>query len=83
MQDQPVYIALTQEQLDQLLAKSAPHPNHEAHHAFVQLMIERDARRSELWAKFQASLVGGIALALLGGLGWVGTVILDYLRHHN
>lgn len=78
----PTYLALTQEQLDQLLEKAhvlAGYPVE--HRAFVQLLIEDRANRRVLWQKFQASLIGGAALAILGVLGWIGTLVLEGVRH--
>ena len=79
----PTYLALTQEQLDQFIARVQPHPNHDKHHDFVQMLIDDRARRAALWQKFQTSLVGGVALAVLGALGWAGNLVLQALVSHK
>lgn len=61
--------------------RSLDNDTHAEHHAFIQMMIDDRARHAELWKKFQSSLVGGVALAVLGSLGWVGKLILEAWQH--
>lgn len=42
---------------------------------WVKLQIEREHKREQRWAAFESSFIGGIALAILGFLGWVGNLI--------
>lgn len=61
--------------------RTVPKDTHTEHHAFIELMMKREERRAELWQKFKSSIIGGIALAILAGLGWIGTLILEFVRH--
>lgn len=58
-----------------------PDDAHDEHHAFVEMLIKREARRVELWQKFRSSFVGAVAVALVSGLGWLGTLIIKGLEH--
>jgi hypothetical protein len=42
---------------------------------WVRLQIEQQHVRNERWKKFESSFIGGLALMILGWLGWIGTVI--------
>lgn len=53
---------------------------HITHHRFVQRQIERDERRQELFRRFRLSFVGGLAMAVLGFLGWLGTLIVGWFK---
>jgi len=48
---------------------------------FVDELIDREQRRRDAWKKFKMSFIGGLALAVLGFLGWVGTLIVEFFRH--
>ena len=59
---------------------------HRIHHRFIQVQIERDERRAEMWRRFKLSFIGGLALAVLGFLGWLGSLILSWVQnggHHG
>lgn len=70
------------EVLDSVLSKKEifTDEKHQEHHAFIQAELDRRRRSIERWEKFQSSLIGGIALAVLAGLGWIGTLILEWVR---
>lgn len=53
---------------------------HRADHEFIDLLRAQHQARQELWKKFQTSLVGGAALAVLGGLGWIGALIIEHFH---
>lgn len=76
---------LTKEELIEVLEertrKHSEDPIHAAHHEFVQAMIDERQRRIAMWAKFQSSLIGGIALSFLGLLGWIGNLVINWIRH--
>jgi len=55
---------------------------HSAHHQFIEMEIQKREQRHEKWNKFQGSMIGGITLAILGFLGWLGSVILDFIQAH-
>lgn len=65
--------------LDEVLNKKRiiDDDTHKIHHQFIALEIERRENNKKLWMKFKMSLIGGIALGVLGFLGWVGKVVLD------
>lgn len=78
---------LTREDIEEVLSKVftsrtlLENAEHEKHHEFIQMEIERRKRNKERWEKFQNSFIGGIALALLGWLGWLGLLIIEWIRH--
>ncbi len=80
---------LTKEDLTEAIAEALARHDieetelHKEHHRFIKSEIERRARNKERWEKFQSSLIGGLALALLAGLGWLGTLIISWLKHGN
>lgn len=53
---------------------------HDKHHKFIDLLIEREERRREGWRKFKLSFIGGIALATVSGLIWLGALVIEFLR---
>lgn len=61
--------------------RTVPQDTHAEHHTFIELMMKREARRAELWQKFNSSLIGGVALAILAALGWIGALVLEFIRH--
>jgi len=68
--------------LDEVLNKKRviDDDTHKLHHQFIAMQIEKQERRDELFRKFQASFVGGVALGLLGFLGWIGKYVLDLFQ---
>jgi len=55
---------------------------HISHHQFIELMMQKRENREKLFRKFESSLIGGLALAILGALGWIGSVVLDAIQAH-
>lgn len=57
---------------------------HALHHEFLEMEIEKRERRKALFLRFKNSFVGGLALAILGFLGWIGKLVIDALTsgHH-
>lgn len=45
---------------------------HKMHHDYLERQIARDLRREEFWIKVKGNIV---MAAILGGLGWAGTVL--------
>ena len=56
---------------------------HTQHHEYIALEIERRKRREDALMKFKNSFVGAIAIACVGGLGWIGKLILEALQKHH
>lgn len=54
---------------------------HEKHHDFIKMEIERRKRNKERWEKFQSSFIGGLAMGILAMLGWLGTLVINWIRH--
>ena len=55
----------------------------ETHRKFVDMEIQRRESRKELWRRFKLSFVGGLALAVLGSLVWIGELVIEALKHGN
>lgn len=53
---------------------------HHLHHQFIDMEIDRREKRVEAFNKFKTSFIGGLGLAFLGFLGWLGKVILEGLH---
>ncbi len=56
---------------------------HELHHEFIEMELQRREARKKLWERFKLSFVGGVALAILAGLGWVGQLVLGAIKHNH
>ena len=54
---------------------------HHEHHAFIEMMMGRESRRVARSEKFKTSFIGAIAVAMVGALGWLGTLLLEAVRH--
>jgi len=54
---------------------------HQSHHEFVEMLILERKKREEMWTRFRQSFIGGLALAVLGFLGWLGTLVLQWVQH--
>ena len=52
---------------------------HADHHAYIAMQIAKKERRDELWRKFRLSMVGSVAVAVVGFLIWVGGLIVTAL----
>lgn len=78
---------LTKEELTEAIAEALARHDiednelHRKHHEFIQSEIDRRQANKDRWEKFQSSLIGGFALGILGVLGWIGTLVLSWLRH--
>lgn len=48
---------------------------HARHHAAIDLWIDRENRRREVWEKVKASVIGWVLIAVLGG---IGIAVFDY-----
>lgn len=59
------------EELGQIIAKAIKmdHQGHTDHHEFIEAMMEREQRKQERWEKIQTSLIGSVALIVLGSIG--------------
>jgi len=53
---------------------------HLRHHEYIEMELKRREGREELWKRFRSSLVGGLAVTTIAGLGWVGTLIIESVR---
>ena len=54
---------------------------HHEHHAFIEMMMGRESRRVARSEKFKTSFIGAIAVSMVGALGWLGTLLLESVRH--
>lgn len=54
---------------------------HQEHHAFIGMMMEREARRVVRSEKFKTSFIGAIAVSMVGALGWIGKLIIESWNH--
>lgn len=68
--------------LDKALSKKRviDDDTHILHHQYIEMELEKRENRKRLWMKFKLSLIGGIALSLLGFLGWLGKLIVEALQ---
>jgi hypothetical protein len=53
---------------------------HKLDHDFTTVLRERYKKREAMWEKFRLSLIGGIAMMLLGGLTWIGKAVWDMVH---
>lgn len=53
---------------------------HRRHHEYIEMELERKEAREANWAKFKNSFIGGLALAILGFLGWIGSLVIEAVR---
>lgn len=53
---------------------------HDFHHRMYERDLERRKQWRELWMKFKLTLVGSLAIAIIGFIGWIGKLILEHLR---
>jgi hypothetical protein len=52
---------------------------HEAHHKYLTVLLEREAKRSKLWDAVIEKSLAALVWALIAGFG---VAALDYLRNH-
>lgn len=52
---------------------------HRVHHDFIALEIERREERRKMFDRFRLSIIGGIAMAIVGALIWVGKVVAEHV----
>ena len=73
------------EALDEVLNKKRviDDDTHKLHHQFIAMEIERRETNKKLWLKFKMSLIGGVALSVLGFLGWIGSLLVETFRSGN
>lgn len=75
---------LTDKQLEATLEKilnsrrSVDEKMHADHHAFLMAYIEHWETRQKVWQRFKLSFVGGIAMAIVAGLIWVGKLVIEH-----
>jgi hypothetical protein len=50
---------------------------HKAHHEYIQRKLDNDRKWDARFEKASSSFIGGMALAFLGGLGWIGKLVLQ------
>lgn len=55
---------------------------HQDHHAFISLMMEREARRADRRRKFELSFIGGLAIGAIGFLSWIGSLLVEGIKSH-
>lgn len=56
---------------------------HRHDHEFIRMIREREERRVKLVTKFKMSLVGSLAMGVVGGLTWLGGLIIESFKHGN
>lgn len=56
---------------------------HHHDHEFIQLLKDREQRRVDRVEKFKSSLIGGVAISLIGGLIWIGQWAAAHLSWGN
>lgn len=71
--------------LDEVLNKkrSVDDDTHKIHHKFIAMEIERRENNKKLWMKFKLSFIGGMALGILGFLGWIGALLVESFKSGN
>ena len=65
--------------------RSVDESTHKLHHKFldeggmdfVETMIIKAEKREVLWDKAKGTFVGGVAMAVLGGITWVGNLVIE------
>lgn len=64
--------------LDEVLNRRRDIDNdtHKHDHEFIKMMREREERHARLWMKFKTSVVGSIAMAVVGALLWLGNLVM-------
>lgn len=57
--------------------RSITDEQHKLDHDWLTRQREKDRKWDARWEKLQTSIIGGLALAILGGLGWVGKIVVE------
>ena len=63
--------------------RGIPAKVHHEHHDFVEYLITKQRRKEAFIKKFQMSLIGTAATALVGALIWVGKIVVDHILTHG
>ena len=63
--------------------RSITDEQHRLDHEWLERQRENDRKWAARWDKFQTSLIGGLAVAILGGLGWIGKIVIDNMTRGN
>lgn len=58
--------------------RTVDNETHGDHHEFLKMYIQRFESRQKMWQKFKMSAIGTLGAAIIGGLGWLGTLIIEY-----
>lgn len=78
---------LTKEDLQEVLREALNERNaiggeqHHTEHAFIQMLMAREKKSIARWEKFKMSMIGGFAMACVGWLIWLGTLLWDAAHH--
>lgn len=59
--------------------RSITDEQHRLDHEWLERQRENDRKWAVRWEKLQTSIIGGIALLILGGLGWVGKIVIEHI----
>lgn len=59
--------------------RSITDEQHRLDHEWLERQRENDRKWAARWEKLQTSIIGGIALLILGGLGWVGKIVIEHI----
>lgn len=77
---------ITKEDLQDIIRETFEEKNtiggetHHNDHEFIQLLKDRERKREARVEKFKMSFIGGIAMAILGGLIWIGQWALAHVH---
>lgn len=80
---------ISEEQLDAALEKALnkkrtiDNETHAEHHDFMAAWIKRWEVRQKMWQRFKLSFIGGIAMAVVGALMWLGQLVLEHWPKTN
>lgn len=75
---------INEKQLEEILEKvlnskrSIDDKTHAEHHEFQTAFMKRWEAKQKMWQRFKQSFIGGIAMAVVAGLGWIGKLILEH-----
>jgi hypothetical protein len=87
MPTEKTHILLTKEDLQTVFREAFDERNtiggeqHHTEHSFIQVLMEREQRRINRLEKFKMSFVGAVAVALVSGLVWLGTLTWNNINH--
>jgi len=75
---------ITEKRFEELLdnalnsRRAIDNETHTDHHEFVAMYMRRWEARQKMWQRFKLSFIGGIAMAFVGALAWVGQLIIEH-----